>query len=269
MENGGMENQAKACDVLKKEVDNERENLESSAQLHGVLHMYSGNGDASYAENSTRQRYVFHVLQPLFQAAIEKLTFPKEGPLRIADLGCATGLNTISDVDFVVKTLTNLSNGLDLQFQAFLSDLPSNDFNGLFNLLDRLNRPCFVAGVPGSFYNVLFPDSTIHVCFSIMALHWISEVPEAILHKDSPLYNRGKVWINRGRQDIVDLYSKQSQKDLTTFMKCRAKEMAEGGLLFLCLMGRPDSSPPAQQVSVGGEFCGQDFEDAWDDLVTE
>ncbi|KAH9326943.1 hypothetical protein KI387_007121, partial [Taxus chinensis] len=94
-------------------------------------------------------------------------------------------------------------------------------------------------------------------------------VPQAVRHKYSPLYNRGRVWINRGRQDIVDIYSKQSQKDLTTFMKCRAEEMAEGGVLFLCLMGRPDSSRPGQQVSVGGEFCGQDFEDAWDDLVRQ
>lgn len=31
----------------------------------------------------------------------------------------------------------------------------------------------------------------------------------------------------------------------------------------------PDTSPPAEQVFVGGEFCGQDFEDAWDELVTQ
>ncbi|GLJ05510.1 hypothetical protein SUGI_0019340 [Cryptomeria japonica] len=263
MENGGMENQSRPS---------EAKNMKSHAQLHGVLHMYSGNGDSSYAENSTRQRHVFHVLQPLFKALIEKLRIPKEGPIRIADLGCATGLNTISDVNFVTRTLTNLCIGSELavpQFQAFYSDLPSNDFNGLFRLLIRTYCPYFVAGVPGSFYNVLFPNSSIHVCFSIMALHWISEVPEAVVHKDSPFYNRGKLWVNRGRQDIADIYSKQSQKDLTTFMKCRAVEIAPGGILFLCLMGRPDNSSPTQQVSVEGEFCGQDFEDAWDDLVTQ
>lgn len=249
-----------------------------SNNLHGILHMYSGNGDASYAENSYRQRYVFRVLQPLFGAAIENLTFPQEGPLRIADLGCATGTNTISDVDFVVKTLTNLcgnghnSNGGGSmpEIQAYFSDLPSNDFNGLFNLLDRSGRlPYFVAGVPGSFYNVLFPRSNIHVCFSIMAVHWISEVPEAVAQKTSPLYNKGRVWINRGRQDIAEAYSKQAKEDLNDFIKCRAQEIAPGGVMFLCMMGRPDTWPPAQQVSVGGEFCGQDFEDAWDELVCQ
>ena len=95
------------------------------------------------------------------------------------------------------------------------------------------------------------------------------QVPEAVVKKDSTSYNTGRVWINRGRQEVVDAYTKQSQKDLTSFMKCRAEEMAAGGVLFLCLMGRPDTCPPSQQVSMGGEFCGQDFEDAWDDLVME
>lgn len=247
--------------------------------LHEVLHMYSGNSDASYAENSDRQKYVFRVLQPLFENAIKKLTFPQHGSVKIVDLGCATGTNTLSEVDFVVKTLRNLCgnggdhvNGGDSmpELLVYFSDLPSNDFNGLFNLLDRPGRfPYFVAGVPGSFYNLLFPRSTIHVCFSIMALHWISEVPKAVVEKVSPLYNKGRVWINRGREDIAEAYSKLSEKNLSSFFKCRAREMAPGGVLFLCMMGRPDTWSPAQQVSEGGEFCGQDFEDAWNELVTQ
>ncbi|GLJ30125.1 hypothetical protein SUGI_0595810 [Cryptomeria japonica] len=222
MENEGTDHEAKS---------GERENRNSFAQQHEILHMYPGDGNESYAANSTRQRYVFHVLQPLFQAAIEKLTFPKEGPIRIADLGCATGLNTILNVNFVVRTLRNLCNGTTVpEFQAFFSDLPSNDFNGLFNLMEGPKQPYFVAGVPGSFYHVLFPSSSIHVCFSVMALHWISKVPEVVLDKDSPFYNRGRVWINRGREEVADIYSKQSQKDLSAFMKCRAEEMAAGGV---------------------------------------
>eukprot|EP01018_Ginkgo_biloba_P020969 Gb_22487 [translate_table: standard] len=274
MANDNIEKKAYSSLCQEVVMDNAAEHGNIASHLQGVLRMYPGNGDASYAGNSARQRYVFHVLQPLFQEALEKVRFPKKGPLRIADLGCATGNNTISDVNFVVKTLKNMCepNGsvpLEPEFQAFFSDLPSNDFNGLFNLLTQPNAPYYVAGVPGSFYNVLFPRSSIHISFSVMALHWLSEVPKAILQKDSPSYNRGRVWINGGRQDVVDLYSKQSQKDLTTFMKCRAQEMEPGGVLFLCLMGRTDSSPPDKQVPVGGEFCGQDFEDAWDDLVKQ
>ena len=72
-------------------------------------------------------------MQPIIEAAIEKLSFPQEGPLRITDLGCATGTNTVSHVDFFVKTLTNLCrNGLHhsngeasmLEFQAFFLIYP-------------------------------------------------------------------------------------------------------------------------------------------------
>jgi len=94
-------------------------------------------------------------------------------------------------------------------------------------------------------------------------------VPEAIVQKGSPLYNKGRVWINRGRQDVAEAYSKQSEKDLNAFINYRAQEMAPGGIMFLCMMGRPDGCPPAEQVPVGSEFCGQDFEDAWDELVTQ
>jgi gibberellin A4 carboxyl methyltransferase len=142
------------------------------------------------------------VLQPIFEAALQKITFPKEGPLRIVDLGCATGTNTVSHVDFVVKTLTNLcgngyhshGGGLMPELQAYFSDSSPNDFNGLFNLLDRRGHShYFVAGVPRSFYNVLLPRSTIHVCFSVMGLHWLSQVPEVVVQKVSPLYNEGRV----------------------------------------------------------------------------
>ena len=61
----------------------------------------------------------------------------------------------------------------------------------------------------------------------------------------------------------------QSEKDLNIFIKYRASKIALGGLLFLCMMGRPDTWSPEQEVSVGGEFYGQDFEDAWNELVTQ
>ena len=95
------------------------------------------------------------------------------------------------------------------------------------------------------------------------------QVPEAVVQKSPALYNKGRVWINKGRKHIVEEYSKQSEKDLNVFIKCRASEIALGGLMFLCMMGRLDTWPPVEQVSVGGKFYGQDFEDTWDELVTQ
>lgn len=247
--------------------------INSDDNLSKVLHMTSGSGDNSYAHNSARQGSVFKVIQPAFCQLIQSLPIQNlHGLLRIADLGCATGMNTISEVDFVVKTLKSMCADRCLalpEVQVFFNDLPSNDFNGLFMLLNKQNLDYFATGVPRSFYNVLFPRGSIHICFSIMALHWLSRVPAAVEQEGSSAYNRGNVWINGNRAEIAKAYAEQSQKDLRQFFGARAHEMASGGVMFLCAMGRPNSAPPEHQVSPEGEYCGADFEAAWEDLISE
>lgn len=249
------------------------DSINSDDNLSKVLHMTSGGGDNSYAHNSTRQGSVFKVVQPVFCQLIESLPSQNlHGLLRIADLGCATGMNTVSEVDFVVKTLKSMCAERCLalpELQVFFNDLPSNDFNGLFMLLNKQNLDYFATGVPRSFYNVLFPRGSIHICFSIMALHWLSQVPALVEQEGSSAYNRGKVWINGNRAEIAKAYAEQSQKDLRQFFGARAHELASGGVMFLCAMGRPNSAAPEHQVSVDGEYCGADFEAAWEDLISE
>lgn len=246
--------------------------ISSGDNLAQVLHMTSGNGDNSYALNSTRQGSVFKAVQPAFSQLIDALPIQNLDLIRIADLGCATGMNTVSEVDFVVKTLKSMCAERCLalpELQVFFNDLPSNDFNDLFMMLNKQHLDYFAMGVPRSFYNVLFPRGSIHICFSVMALHWLSQVPALVEQEGSPAYNRGKVWINGNRAEIAKAYAEQSQKDLRQFFGARAHEMASGGAMFLCAMGRPNSAPAHHQVSAEGEYCGADFEAAWDDLISE
>jgi hypothetical protein len=248
------------------------DNINSDDNLSKVLHMTSGSGDNSYAHNSNRQGSVFKVVQPAFCQLIQSFPIQNHGLLRIADLGCATGMNTVSEVDFVVKTLKSMCAERSLalpELQVFFNDLPSNDFNGLFLMLNKQNLDYFATGVPRSFYNVLFPRGSIHICFSVMALHWLSQVPAVVEKESSPVYNRGKVWINGNSAEIAKAYAEQSQKDLRQFFGARAHEMESGGVMFLCAMGRPNSAPAEHQVSIEGEYCGADFEAAWDDLISE
>lgn len=110
--------------------------------------------------------------------------------LRVADLGCSSGPNTllaISQIIDIVHSLSQKHGHNTPEFQVFLNDLPENDFNTLFkslptfyaNLLRNkgdILGPCFVSGVPGSFYSRLFPSRSLHLVYSSYSLHWLSQV---------------------------------------------------------------------------------------------
>lgn len=113
-------------------------------------------------------------------------------PFVIVDLGCSCGSNTVYIIDVIVEHMRKRFEKADQQipeFSAFFCDLPSNDFNTLFQLLPPLanngmeeclasnsHRSYFAAGVPGSFYRRLFPARSIDVFYSAFSLHWLSQV---------------------------------------------------------------------------------------------
>lgn len=114
-----------------------------------------------------------------------------EVPFAVADLGCSCGNNTLYIVDVIIKHITKRyeASGYEPpEFSAFFSDLPSNDFNTLFQLLPPIgssmeeclasdnHRSYFAAAVPGSFYRRLFPTRSIDFFHSAFSLHWLSQV---------------------------------------------------------------------------------------------
>ena len=114
------------------------------------------------------------------------------GSFAVADLGCSSGTNTIHNVEAIIKYMAKRFEAVGREppeFSAFFSDLPSNDFNTLFQLLPPLagdsmeellaandHRSYFAAAVPGSFYRRLFPARSVDVFYSAFSLHWLSQV---------------------------------------------------------------------------------------------
>ena len=103
---------------------------------------------------------------------------------RMADFGCGTGKNTLVVANTIVSAVQHLLGDEEMpEFEVYFTDLPSNDFNSLFQMLppptDKngvVTRPYLPAAVCGSHFTRLFSRRSLHFCHSSMSLHWLSQV---------------------------------------------------------------------------------------------
>ncbi|WMV11034.1 hypothetical protein MTR67_004419 [Solanum verrucosum] len=155
-----------------------------------LMHMNAGNGECSYASSSTLQRKVIQEAKPVLEDAINNMfnnnigDFPKSSCFNMADLGCSSGPNTLFTVSNIIKIVQVLCHEKSCkmpEFQAYLNDLPDNDFNAIFKSIPSFYRDlkdeanCFISGVPGSFYERLFHSKSLHLVHSSSSLHWLSQ----------------------------------------------------------------------------------------------
>ncbi|XP_057529527.1 indole-3-acetate O-methyltransferase 1 [Amaranthus tricolor] len=262
----------------------------SNMKLENMLCMRGGNDQTSYANNSQAQAQHAKSMLHLLKEALERVQLgPPSMPFVVVDLGCSCGSNTIYIVDVIVNHMAKRYESLGYEppeFSVFFSDLPSNDFNTLFQLLPNYyaydgqdggtmedclaadkHRSYFAAGVPGTFYRRLFPARSIDVFHSAFSLHWLSQVPESVLDKRSRVYNKGKIFIHGANKGIANAYKKQFQTDLAGFLRARSVELKGGGSMFLVCLGRTSVDPTDQGGA--GLLFGTHFQDAWNDLVQE
>ncbi|XP_031259873.1 OVARIAN TUMOR DOMAIN-containing deubiquitinating enzyme 6-like [Pistacia vera] len=108
-------------------------------ELEQVLHMNGGDGDNSYANNSSQQKEVILKAKPLLQETMTEFycnNFPD--CIRFTDMGCSTGPNALLPtweiLDALHKTCHSLNRKPPL-LHVFLNDLPGNDFNKIFKSL--------------------------------------------------------------------------------------------------------------------------------------
>ncbi|GAV69651.1 Methyltransf_7 domain-containing protein [Cephalotus follicularis] len=229
-----------------------------------VLHMNKGDGDASYAKNSTVQRKIISTAKPIIEEAIMKMlrtNIPES--IGIADLGCSSGPNTlvvISEiVDIIYAKCCHMGHSPPPELRVFLNDLPGNDFNYIFmslpafyNKLREEKRtglgPCFISGVPGSFYGRLFPCRSMHFMHSSSSLHWLSRVPSGLESNASTSLNKGKIYISKSSpQCVLDAYMLQFQNDFLLFLKSRSEEIVPGGCMVLSFCGRRSTDPTSEE----------------------
>ncbi|KAL5851173.1 hypothetical protein ACOSQ3_006291 [Xanthoceras sorbifolium] len=271
-----------------------REKIELQTWINGslqrVLCMQGGDDDGSYAKNSQAPASAITLCKPLLLNAINqsmKLFFKTKEEqekaehsisLRIADLCCATGYNTLATIDMVVETVRLRyvkECGFEPEIEVFFSDLPTSDFNSLFGSLSTSvfsdhntdvskTRQYYAAGVPGSFYDHrLFPKGKLDIAVSLSALHLLSKIPDGVLDKRSAAWNKGRPWIEGAKKEV----------DLEDFLNCRKEEIAAGGVLFVMMGGRPESQPAENQLGDPESRAKHPFtismDQAWEDLLNE
>lgn len=149
-----------------------------------------GQGEGSYSKsNSAASKTLSACIVPSLEEFLLHHFSPPQGagPIYYADFGCAVGANTIGLAKFVTETLKSRPEISERDFLCYFADLPTNDFNTLFNQFPPLasrdggngnveERTWFAAGVPGNQFNRMFPRSSLHVAITTLTLHYLPEV---------------------------------------------------------------------------------------------
>ncbi|CAM0901877.1 unnamed protein product [Alopecurus aequalis] len=207
-----------------------------------ALHMNEGEGETSYARNSSIQSAEQDRMKPLIEAAIVDLCHKTE-TMMIADLGCSSGPNALALVSIAVEAIHSIQQPPP-EVCVFLNDLPNNDFNTVVKRLVTLRRsnepPVVMTGiVPGSFYERLFTSGSLHlVCSSTSSLQWLSQVPQVLMRNHIPAYDIDE-HARRERLPMVhEAYARQFRIDFTRFLELRAIELAPGGQMVVSIIGR-------------------------------
>ncbi|KAM7271924.1 hypothetical protein ACFE04_031138 [Oxalis oulophora] len=229
--------------------------MEAPAAMNG------GDGPNSYTNNSSVQKDGSDIIRSLLSKSIhENLIIPQDGSnvevFRISDLGCSDGLNTLTCIQTIIEAVqhkfkilrqeTNLP-----EFQVFFNDRVTSDFNSLFKTLPSPSQ-LMVAGVPGSFYNRLFPRASMNIIHSAYAVHWLSKVPEEVTREGSRAYNKGSITYVGGScsNEVANAFRAQFFEDMETFFRMRSIELVENGLLAIVVPCRPDGTSPSESVEM-------------------
>ncbi|MFQ6666325.1 hypothetical protein Gotur_032708, partial [Gossypium turneri] len=128
----------------------------------------------------------------------------------------------ISSLGFAKKHTVNR-----LSFKCSLMIFPKT-ISTVFKSVPSFNgRPCFIAGVAGSFYQRLFPTNSIHFVHSSYWLHWLSKVPGGV-------ENKRNVYIAKpSPPNVSKAYFEQFRDDFSRVLRFRSEEMITGGRILL------------------------------------
>jgi gibberellin A4 carboxyl methyltransferase len=196
-------------------------------------------GAGFYDQHSSAQlASIQHVLDWLHGAAADLKLPPPERPVTVLDLGSSEGRNAVVAMNAVAEALRQRT---EQPIEIVYSDLPSNNFNGLFRNLQESRGTAaevYTSATAGSFYRQLMPAGTVHFATSFNAILWLDQLP-AVPIRDFVVYRRpqpSKPGLAVSAE-MVAAFSAQAARDLDHFLHARARELAPGGKLLIVTPG--------------------------------
>jgi hypothetical protein len=196
-------------------------------------------GHGVYNRSSAVQAAGYAPALPLLVEAAGKVPLPPATqPLVIADYGSSEGRNSLIPIATAIQALRSRG-GSDRPISVVHTDLPANDFSGLFQALEtdpdsylRGDAATFPFAVGRSFYRQILPSGSVTLGWSAWSVQWLSRTPSAIADQVQVAHSRDPV--------AVAAFARQALEDWRTFLAHRASELCMGGRLVILTMSLTD-----------------------------
>jgi hypothetical protein len=194
-------------------------------------------GDGGYNRRSAVQAAGASPAVPLLEQAAREVALPgADAPILIADYGSSEGRNSLVPMSAAIGILRGRTDPLR-EISVVHTDLPGNDFNALFRLLDAdpesytAGEPeVFASAVGRSFYEQVLPTESVTLGWSGWAVQWLSRTPARI---------PDHVQIACSRDEPARVaFARQAAKDWEKFLAYRGRELRPGGKLVVLTMAR-------------------------------
>jgi hypothetical protein len=162
------------------------------------------------------------------------------GSVTVVDYGASEGLNSLAPIGAAVEAVRR-TRGEDQPVWVFHTDLAGNDFGSLFRTVANdpnsyRRRGVHTAAVGRSFYEQMFPDGSVSVGWSSIAVHWLSAVP-------GPLDG---FWFSTASADQYTTWALAGAADWSAFLRARASEMLPGARLVV-VVGAAHGDGPSRR----------------------
>lgn len=185
---------------------------------------------AGYSRHSGVQHRAGDHGMPLLRRALAAVPLPADGaPFRVADLGAASGVNSLDPMREVVEGV-RARTGTDTPVTVVHTDILANDFDALLSTVMGSPRSharapqVYVLAEARSFYEPLFPPGELHLAWSAVAVHWLSRLPAPV---------PGHVFSSRARGAVRTAFAERARADWEAFLTHRARELRPGGQLVV------------------------------------